>query len=29
MLIYACKKDCRNEPRLNEKGKLVPLKKGT
>jgi hypothetical protein len=28
MLLYACKRDCRNEPRFNEKGKLVPLKKG-
>ena len=28
MLIYACKKDCRNEPRINENGKLVPVKKG-
>jgi len=28
MLIFACKKDCRNEPRYDEKKKLIPVKKG-
>jgi len=28
MLIFACKKDLRNEPRYDEKKKLIPVKKG-
>lgn len=29
MVVYSCTKDRRNKPKLNEKGKVIKVKKGT